>query len=174
MGGINKALIEIGGVTIIKRTLTIIEPLFSEIIVAGWPPGDPLSGEVINVQDNYRGVGPLAGIEAALRVASSQSVFIFGGDMPWLSEGLIRAQVSEFLGKPADILAAKSDGFLEPLHSIYSKAIHPVLARYLEGGGSPAVIDFYRLVDTRFMDLPPVAETRRALTNINRHEDLKS
>lgn len=93
--------------------------------------------------------------------------------MPWLSAELIMLQASDYLKKPADILAARSEGLFEPLHSIYSKAIHPLLVKYIEEGGSPAIIDFYKLADTRFFELPLSAETRRALTNLNRPEDLE-
>ncbi len=127
---------------------------------------------VIAIQDNYRGLGPLAGIEAALRVTCSPVLFVFGGDMPWLSEELIKAQVTAWLEAPADILAARSGGLPEPLHSLYSKNIHPSLVNYIENGGSPAVIDFYKLADTRYFDLPSTEEVRKALTNINRPVDL--
>ena len=124
------------------------------------------------VQDNYRGIGPLAGIEAALCAARSQAVFVFGGDMPWLSEDLVRAQVSDFLKNPSEILAARSQGLFEPLHSIYSRKIHPALVKYIGDGGSPAVIDFYKLAYTRYFDLPVTEKVRKALTNMNRPEDL--
>ncbi len=124
------------------------------------------------VQDNYRGIGPLAGIEAALRAAQSQVVFVFGGDMPLLSEELIRAQVSDFLKNPSEILAARSGGLIEPLHSIYSRKIYPALVNYLSSGSSPAVIDFYKQADVRYFELPVTPEARKALTNINRPEDL--
>ena len=153
-------------------TIRLLEPLFSEIIIAGWPEGDPLPGNVTAVQDNYRGIGPLAGIEAALGASTSPAVFVFGGDMPWLSEKLIRAQVSDFLKNPSEILAARSEGLFEPLHSIYSSKIHPALVEYIANGGSPAVIDFYRQSDIRYFDLPVTGEARKALTNINRPEDL--
>ena len=92
--------------------------------------------------------------------------------MPWLSEKLIRAQVSDFLKNPSGILAARSGGLFEPLHSIYSRKIHPALVEYITGGGSPAVIDFYKQADVSYFDLPLTVETRKALTNINRPEDL--
>ena len=142
------------------------------MIVAGWPPDDPLPGDVILVHDNYGGVGPLAGIEAALRVVRSPVLFVFGGDMPWLSEELIRAQANEFLNNPPAILVSRSGGLAEPLHSLYSRKIPPALVGHIEGGGSNAIIDFYKLADTRYFDLPLTREARKALTNINRPEDL--
>jgi len=152
--------------------LNILEPLFSEIIISGWPSGDPLPPGVTGVSDNYPGMGPLGGIEAALRSLRSQYLFVFGCDMPWLSEELIKEQANEFLRSPSDILAARTAGLFEPLHSIYSKSIHPAMVTYIEGGGSPAVIDFYRLVQTGHYDLPQTDRTKKALTNINRPEDI--
>ena len=64
-GGINKSLIEIDGIPIISRTITLLEPLFREIILAGWPAYDPLPPGVMSVNDNFPGIGPLAVIEAA-------------------------------------------------------------------------------------------------------------
>ena len=134
------------GIPVIRRTLTILEPLFSEIIIAGWPAGDPLPRGVHTVADNYTGIGPLGGIEAALRVCESPYLFVFGCDMPWLSEDMIRKQADDFLRAPADILAARIGGLFEPLHSLYSRSILTSLAGYIEGGGSPTVFDFYPVV----------------------------
>lgn len=167
-------MIPVDGVPVISRTLSILGPLFGEIIVAGWPGGDLPPGDVRIVNDNYRGVGPLAGIEAALRITRSQQLFVFGGDMPWLSEELIRLQVAEYVKEPSDILVARYLGLAEPLHSIYNRRIHPALVKYIEGGGSNSIIDFLRHVETHWFDLPVTEETRKALTNINRPEDLLS
>ncbi len=160
------------GVTVISRTLTILEPLFSEIIIAGWPTGDPLPRGVRAVKDNYPGIGPLAGIEAALRGCESQYLFVFGCDMPWLSGEMIKKQAEDFLKDPPGILAARIEGLYEPLHSVYSRSIQPSLAGYIQRGGSPTVFDFYPHVTTRHYDLPVTEATRKALTNINRPEDI--
>jgi len=173
-GGKNKALIEIEGVPIINRTIALLEPLFSEIILAGWPEGSPLPGGVIPVVDNFPGLGPLGGIEAAMKVASSPLLFVFGSDMPWLSGELIEEQAREAIREPAEILAARIGDLTEPLHSVYSCTLHKRLERYLESGGSPAVIEFYRLVHTRYFDLPRTPQTMRAFTNINSPRDLKT
>ena len=165
-------MIEIGGIPIISRTISLLEPLFREIILAGWPVGNPLPPGAVSVDDNFPGIGPLAGIEAAMKAASAPLLFVFGGDMPWLSEDLIRAQADDSLSSAADIVAARTGGLAEPLHSIYSCSIHEILETYLRDGGSPAVIDFYTLVKTRYYDLPRTAKTKRAFTNINRPEDI--
>lgn len=160
------------GVPIIERIISVIAPLFHEIIVAGWPEGSPLPRGVRMTSDNFAGLGPLAGIESAMQDSATPLLFVFGGDMPWLSEDLIRQQAREMLSTPSDILVPRVNGLAEPMHSLYRCAIHQKLHSYLLSDGSPAVIDFYRLVDTRYMDLPSDAETTKAFTNINRPEDL--
>jgi len=92
--------------------------------------------------------------------------------MPWLSTALIKAQAENFLMDPAEILSARIGQFAEPLHSIYSRNLHNQLESYLESGGSPAVIDFYKLARTRYYDLPETAKTMKAFTNINSPGDL--
>lgn len=173
-GGINKALIEIEGVPIINRTIKILEPLFNEIILAGWPAGSPMPAGVIPVDDNFPGLGPLGGIEAALKICSSPMLFVFGGDMPWLSMELIREQAEEMRREQAEILAARIGELTEPLHSIYSRSLHGELVSYLKSGGSPAVIDFYKLVQTRYYNLPRTVKTLKAFTNINSPGDISS
>ncbi|MCA1741373.1 MAG: molybdenum cofactor guanylyltransferase [Bacteroidales bacterium] len=173
-GGINKALIEIEGVPIINRTIKILEPLFSEIIIAGWSGSSPLPAGVIPVDDNFPGLGPLGGIETGLKICSSPLLFVFGGDMPWLSAELIREQAEEMLREPAGILAARIGGLAEPLHSVYSRSLHGELARYLQSGARPAVIDFYKLVHIRYYDLPRTVKTLKAFTNINSPGDISN
>jgi molybdopterin-guanine dinucleotide biosynthesis protein A len=159
-------------VPIIDRIISVLNPLFHEIIIAGWPAGSPLQPGVRLTADNFAGLGPLAGIESAMRASATPLLFVFGGDMPWLSEKLIRRQAEEMLTGHADILVPLVNGLAEPLHSIYSCTVHEKLQRYLLSDGSPAVIDFYTLVDTRYLELPSDAETAKAFTNINRPEDL--
>jgi len=171
-GGANKSLIEIGGVTIAERSVKLLRPLFHEIILAGWPAGSPLLPEVRLINDNFLRAGPLAGIEAALSASVTPVLFIFGGDMPWLSEEIITRQAADFLDDPADILVPRLGDFPEPLHSVWSRTLHEQLKSYLESGGSPAVIDFFRLVRTRFLQMDPTPETRKAFTNINTPGDI--
>jgi len=156
----------------IDRILSVIEPLFHEIIVAGWPGGSPVPHGVRLTADNFAGLGPLAGIESAMKASATPFVFVFGGDMPWLSDDLIRQQAAAMLSSPSDILVPRVNGLVEPMHAIYRCKIHKRLESYLLSDGSPAVIDFYTNVDTRYMELPPDASTTKAFTNINRPEDM--
>ncbi|MBE0666038.1 MAG: molybdenum cofactor guanylyltransferase [Bacteroidales bacterium] len=172
LGGINKSLIEIGGVTLIQRSLAILQPLFSEILISGWHANIMLPEGVIPVPDNFPGTGPLAGIEASMKAASLPYIFVFGGDMPWLSEKIITAQALNFLDDRPEVLVPRTGMMTEPLHAIYDCTLHSSLEKYLRSGGKPAVRDFIALSRVRYFDLPSTDEIMKAFTNINYPEDL--
>jgi molybdopterin-guanine dinucleotide biosynthesis protein A len=172
LGGINKSLIKIGGQTIIDRTVSILKPLFSEVILAGWPQGVKCPSGTITVADRFTGEGPLAGIEAAMMGSSKPYIFVFGGDMPFLSEIMIVKQAESFMEDPAEVFVARSGEMIEPLHSIYSCKTHTVLEEYLATRARHAARDFFRLVQVSYFDFPRTENSDRAFTNINTPEDL--
>lgn len=172
MGGLNKALIAVGGITIIDRTVNILRPLFSEVIIAGWPADMKPPEGTRTTDDNFPGKGPLAGIESAMKSSAAPLIFVFGGDMPSLSGDLITLQIKKFADKPADVFVPRIGDLIEPLHSIISCSAHPSLEAYLRSAPKPAVRDWFRLVSVRYLDLPGTDEYLRFFTNINTPGDL--
>jgi molybdenum cofactor guanylyltransferase len=159
-------------VRIITRTVSILKPLFSQIILAGWPPDDSSPEGTLTVADNFPGMGPLAGIEAAMKASSAPWLFVFGGDMPWLSEEIITNQAAAFLEAPSDVLLPKIDKSIEPLHAIYRCSLHPYLQNYLQAGKDTAVRAFFRPLEVRYYILPADNKTLKVFTNINSPGDL--
>ena len=157
---------------IITRTISLLNPLFREIILAGWPPDYSSPEGTITVADNFPGMGPLAGIEAAMKASSAPWLFVFGGDMPWLSEEIITDQATDSLKAPADVLIPRIDKSIEPLHAIYRCSLHPHLESYLRAGKDTAVRAFFRPLKVRYYDLPGDEKTIKAFTNINAPQDL--
>jgi molybdopterin-guanine dinucleotide biosynthesis protein A len=174
LGGKNKSLVEVEGITILQRNLDILRPLFSEILLSGWPDDTELPAGINKVPDNFPGKGPLAGIEASMKAAATPYIFVFGGDMPWLSEEIIKGQAAEFLKNPVDVLVPRINDLAEPLHSIYNCSLQSLLETLLMSGDSCAVIDFIGQTRVRYHYLPSSAEAKRAFTNINTPEDLRS
>lgn len=149
-----------------------MRPLFYEILLSGWPDDTELPEGIRKVPDNFPGRGPLAGIEAAMKAAATPYIFVFGGDMPWLSEDIIKRQAADFLATPADVLVPRINSLAEPLHAIYNCRLEPSLEALLMSGDRSAVIDFIGQTGVRYFDFPSSAEATRAFTNINTPEDL--
>jgi len=146
--------------------------MFHEIILAGWPPDDSEPEGTITVADNFPGMGPLAGIEAAMKASSAPWLFVFGGDMPWLSEEIITDQATASLKAPADVLIPRIGKSIEPLHAIYRCSLHTYLESYMRAGKDKAVRAFFKPLKVRYYDLPDDEKTLKIFTNINTPQDL--
>jgi molybdopterin-guanine dinucleotide biosynthesis protein A len=169
---VNKSLIEIEGVTILNRSVRLLKPLFGEILVAGWPSGEEKRDDARVGVDNFPGRGPLAGIEAALKASETPYIFVFGGDMPWLSQDIITRQAEYFLREVPDVLVPLIGVMTEPLHSIYKCSLQPVLEDFLNKNTDVSVRDFYLLTNVSYFSLPGTEEIHKAFTNINTESDL--
>jgi molybdopterin-guanine dinucleotide biosynthesis protein A len=172
MGGLVKSKIIIDGETIISRMIKVIGPLFSEVlIITNYLQEFSEFGSHRIVSDIFREKGPLGGIHSAMINCSGKAVFVFAGDMPFISSELIKKQVRMF-NNEADALVPRIGKNIEPLHSIYRLSLAGELEKFLSEKHNPAVRDFLSLVRVRYMDVPDSNLNRLAFTNINTPEDL--
>lgn len=131
--GSNKALLEIGGVTLLVRTATIIEE------VAGIPsviaPKAMFAGFGLEcLEDDWPGAGPLGGIATALRAAQAEWNLVVACDLPyltreWLNFLMTRARVSS-----ADAVIPQNALGAEPLCAMYRKRGETLIRAALERG----------------------------------------
>src|SRR5205814_5187168 len=126
-----KPLVAIAGRAILDRQLDVLRPLFDEIllvandIVANNRTGDPepfARPGLRVVCDRRPGLGPLAGLEAALVAAAHEQLFLVAGDMPALDARAIDLVLS---APPADAAVIVTARGPEPLHARYARAILP-------------------------------------------------
>ena len=171
-GGINKSLIRVEGVKIITRIVSLLKPLFHEIIIAGWPAEEAVPAGTRPVADNFPGMGPLGGIEAAMKAANTPFLFVFGGDMPWLSAEIIVRQAEYFIKESPDVLVPLIGVMTEPLHSVYNCALHSSLEAFMKKAANPSVRDFYQLTRVMYFNLPSEEQILRSFSNINTPSDL--
>jgi molybdopterin-guanine dinucleotide biosynthesis protein A len=93
----------------------------------GWLPGLP------RVADSRPGLGPLAGVEAAL-AHSGADVLVVAWDMPFVSPALLRA-LRALGAQGHDAVVPESDtGRLEPTCALYTQRCRPALQRWLDLG----------------------------------------
>ena len=172
LGGVNKALIKVDGETIISRTINTLTPLFNKIILAGNSVPEELMKYLTPVSDRFPGSGPLAGIDAALTHTTTRYLFVFAGDMPWLSAELIKRQIEFFMENPCDVLIPRVNNNIEPLHSIINRRVAPELEKYLTTNNNSPVRAFFQCTDLRFYDVNDEDLRTNSFKNINTNEDL--
>ncbi len=171
MKGLVKPKIILDGKTILDRSLIVLKNIFSEIILVTNSPETYTGYEgLLITSDHLKGIGPLAGIHAALKAASGDAVFIFAGDMPLLNNDLIMKQAGFFEGLNCDILIPRTGTDIEPLHSIYKRSILPKLEDYISTAESMAVRDFCMTVNVKFMDIEK--DRHVSFLNINSDSDI--
>jgi molybdopterin-guanine dinucleotide biosynthesis protein A len=170
--GIIKSNIIIDGSTIIKRIIDTVSEIFREIIIVTNSPDEfHFYPNCRIVGDQFKKVGPLGGIHAAIEASTKKSVFIFAGDMPFLDKKIIMNQIELFSQLSSDALIPRINRSDEPLHSIYSCSIYGKLDDYLSSSTQYAIRDFLRNVKVSYMELEDSEKTKRAFTNINTPED---
>lgn len=174
-GGACKPLLEVAGARIIDRQLAILRPLFDRILVVANAPAPFAALGLEVIADLRPGLGPLAGLEAALAATAAESLFLVAGDMPALDPRAI-ALVLEAFARDAVADAAAFVGARgpEPLHAVYARRILPAVRARLDGGQLAArdLLAELRLVPVDDALLRAFDPERLALANVNAPDDL--
>jgi len=126
--GRDKVVEPLDGVMLVERVVSVLSPLFSEIILVGHVRQEIAGYKT--VPDIIPGCGPLGGIYTALVSSRNPYCFVFAADMPNLNMGLIRYMAG--LKEKADIIIPQLSKGMEPLHAVYSNIAVPVIKDLLE------------------------------------------
>lgn len=135
--GRDKALLELDGEPLVRRTANRLEPLFERLIVVTSREEVARAARLESVADVQANKGPLAGIEAALAYFE-QPTFIVACDLPFLNADLIRFQCGVWRPE-LDALVAQSNHAVEPLHAVWSNSTLEVLRSLLKEERPPSL-----------------------------------
>ena len=106
-----------------------------QFVVSNHPEADDWFPKLRVVSDDTPGLGPLAGIETALRAAKGSSIIVVAWDMPFVSTPLLRGMraVGE-TGAPAVVPVHGSPPVVEALCAFYSAEALAVCSELLVRG----------------------------------------
>jgi molybdenum cofactor guanylyltransferase len=170
-----KAKSLVGGKRIIDRVLNITGKIFDEIIIVTNTPEEfsDLKGCKI-VGDYFKGAGPLGGIHSGIVNSSKEAVFIFAGDMPFLSHKMIMRQIGIYYRMSSDAVIPEWDRGIEPLHAIYRRSLADKLEEHLNSSNDYNIRVFLNRIDYTLYKPKVTKEVIRAFTNINTPLDAKN
>jgi molybdopterin-guanine dinucleotide biosynthesis protein A len=145
--GFDKQLLTIDDRYIFESNLEQLNKEFDDIIVVTNTPELYASSDIRTASDTFRGVGPLAGLHAALSISESEYVYLVACDMPVMNMKYAAYLKSRLTASPADVCASRIGGRIETFNAFYSvKMLHElesVLSENAEKGGhSPGIYDF--------------------------------
>ncbi len=162
-----KALLPVGGVTLVEWQVARLRGAFAETLVATGPNSPlPACLEPLRVVDGWPGAGPLAGIEAGLRAATREWVFTLGCDLPLATLDLARRLAAAAAGHEG--AAPRVAGRAHPTCAVYARGIDRRLHRAL-GRGERRLAQVVGELDLVWVE----DVEARLLTNLNTPADLE-
>jgi molybdopterin-guanine dinucleotide biosynthesis protein A len=117
--GKNKALLKLGGVSLLQRALSLAESVSADVWIVGSRQKFEAFGRVI--EDRVPGCGPLSGIDAALRQTANQFNLILAVDLPFLTVDFLRYAMVTAADSPSLVTVAGVHGKLQSLCAIYRR-----------------------------------------------------
>lgn len=173
--GFNKAFIEIGGTTIIKRAITVFNEVFDEVFIAA---GDVLLYEGLDtrvVSDVYKDAGSLGGVYTALFHSSANHAFVAACDMPFLDAACIKKVINARFHGKFDAATPFISGRTHPMHTFYSKRCMKHIEAMINEGNL-RITDLFDRVRTRQMTADAFAglDIEASVMNVNTQEELKA
>jgi len=176
-GGEPKGLRVVGGARIIDRVATALRAASDELLlVANDPDASAWLPGVRTAADIRRGDGALGGLHAALAHANGHPVLVVAWDMPWVSEGLLRALRAAGEGV-ADACMPESETSgrgVEPLCAWYAPSCLAAIERRLDAGDR-RVVSFFDDVRVGRLSIAEVSQwgdPARIFFNVNSPSDL--
>ncbi len=151
-------------------TLRAIHP--HELFISGKPDGPYADTGVEILADNFPGLGPLAGLEAALRRASHPLVLVLAIDLPAMTADFL-SRIVRHTAASATGCVPRDDHWFEPLAAVYPRACLPLAEACLRDADR-SMQRFVRLaVEQGFMRVRELADSELALfKNLNEPGDL--
>ncbi len=174
LGGVDKAFIRLEKTPMIERVLEVVTEVCDDIIVVSRSHEDYLHYDVRSVEDLVPGTGPLGGLYTGLKASNSSINFVVACDMPFLNRKFIQYMVDRF--GSTDIVIPRLNGFLEPLHALYSRACIPAIEDNLEAGERKLKSFFHQVSITVVEEhmITPFDPDLRMFTNINNSDDMRA
>jgi molybdopterin-guanine dinucleotide biosynthesis protein A len=127
--GEDKRHLVVGEQTLLERGLAVLHSFFQEVLVVIAQDSPPLGVDARVVRDLVPDCGSLGGLYSGLMQATTPWVFVVACDMPFLNQAVIAQFTSR--RATADIVMAKLDARLQPMHALYGKQCLPVLEQMI-------------------------------------------
>lgn len=127
--GEDKRYLAVGEQTLLERGLEMLQSIFCEVLVVIAQDSPPLSIDARVVRDLVPECGSLGGLYTGLTQATTPYIFVVACDMPFLNQTVI----AQFTNRRTtdDIVIAKLDDRLHPMHALYSKRCLPALEQMI-------------------------------------------
>ena len=168
----DKAAIEYHGQSQLQWTFQLLSHVCAATFVSVRPDQreEPTRAGLPQIVDRQPGIGPIAGISAALQAHPKAAWLVVACDLPFLSETTLRHLVARRdPTKLATAYRSSHDALPEPLCAIWEPLARESLLAFV-GAGKQCPRKFLINADVALLDLPDV----RALDNVNTADEYQT
>jgi len=147
--GRDKALLPLGGMSLIEHVLRRVEGLGDEVLITTNRPDDYGFLGKRMVEDREPGAGALQGLLTALEAARGERVLLVGCDMPFVNRNLLEHMLA--IATEAEVVIPRRGGKFQPLHAIYATSCAGPVRETLEAG-ERRMISFFPHIRTSIVE----------------------
>ena len=171
--GTDKALLRLGGSTLLERGIRTLRTVVSDVVVAGGDARRYAMHGIVCLDDPLPDAGPLGGLLAALNAATGDAVLVLACDLPFVSPALMKLLLAAHPATP--IVMASSGDIQQPLCARYAVSLRPDLSAFLNAGNR-RVTEFVSAHEHAYLEIGPEHELYDPylLSNINTGDDIRS
>jgi molybdopterin-guanine dinucleotide biosynthesis protein A len=147
--GRDKALLELGGQTLLARALGLLGTAVAEVRIVG--DHAKFSSFGVVVEDILADHGPLGGIHAALKASRSELNLILAVDLPLVKPAFLEHLVVQAQTTEALVTVPRCGGHFQPLCAVYRQDFCDVAERSLAQGKNK-IDPLFATVPTRILE----------------------
>lgn len=170
LGYRNKALLEIGGKSVIEHVIEVLSRVTGNISLVTNSPEEFAHLDLPMFRDILPGSGSLGGIYTGLKVSETHHNLVVACDMPFIQSCLLASLIKS--GRDYDVAIPVTPDGCHPTCTVYSRnCIEPIEKQIRTG--HLKIIDFFPHVEVNSIDLDilcPCCDPN-TLFNINTNED---
>jgi len=168
---VDKAFLELGGRTLLDRTLELARTVAENVTIIGDPAKFAAFAPV--VPDIYLDRGPLAGIHAALLRSQTDLNLMLAVDLPFLNSRVLNYLLLQAKASSALVTVPFTSGHYQPLCAVYRKAFASVAEEALAQGRNKidALFPAISLRVIKEEELAAAGCNPAALRNVNTPEE---
>lgn len=164
--GRSKAFLDLGGMTVIERVVSVLRPIFPEVAISTSAPEQYEHLGLPVYRDLVSDCGPLGGIYSVLKQSPKSANFFVPCDMPFVRDDHIRRLMD--VASRADVVLYRHECF-EPLLAIYTRnCLGPIEEMLMEGTYS--VLDLFPRVKVHEVEFMGDSDV---LLSVNTPEDYR-
>jgi molybdopterin-guanine dinucleotide biosynthesis protein A len=123
--GEDKRFLSVGEETLYERSLAVLRSVFQTVLVVIAQDSPALQSDVPVFRDLVPNCGSLGGLYTGLTQAVTPYVFVVACDMPFLNPATV--QYFTEIKRDADVVMAKLENGLQPMHALYHRRCLPVM-----------------------------------------------